>query len=295
MKVTPTENVGCEEHDNNSELYRELKTKNKKDKSEFKENEVIKEKDFKKKGLKVTPEKSPGYTDDKRNPQPFYLWLSPLIINLIRTQQNDRMIGAFEATVDLTSAYADEFVDKMNERYTNMTKIMSPISRFNTDNNTNITVPKTEVFDDTNYKKERFKVMVTSSINEWMFKYRDVFNIELSDSFSAFVLESVIRFDNISKDTRRNCEAHLDIFYKHIDKKIDDMTEIPEPVKNIIISYLQMLAAHHVGQKTLNFSDYDYQIIIRSTKSGRGYGTRGKSPFKSKSGKNQYSNLGNKS
>lgn len=275
----PTEEVGFEEAQysiDENESYKEQKDI---DTINSMSSDKLKEEINKKKGVK----KDFVFEDnEKRNPQPFYLWLSPLVINLIRTQQNDRMIGAFEATVDLTSAYADVFVNKMSERYINMTKMMSPISRFNTDNNININVPKTEIFDDTNYKKEKFKVMVTSSVNEWMFKYRDVFNIELSDLFSAFVLESVVQFNDISKDTRRNCEAHLDIFYKHIDKKLEDMTEIPEPIKNVVISYLQMLAAYHVGQKTLNFSDYNYQIVIRSTKRR---GTRGKNIFKGKSGK----------
>ena len=238
--------------------------KSKKQKShfdQFGDNEVIKECDLKKKGVKAKITKSYNGKEDTKNPQPFYLKLTPLIVNLIRTQMHERMIDMFEATVDLTASYEDVFVDNMQERYEKMSSMSIILAKYSTANNIGITVPKTEVFNNQDNEKEKVKVMVTADVNSWMHKYKETFMIELSDIFSAFVLESVTHFKNVDSDTKRNCDAYLKIFFDHVDKKIEGMTAIPEPIKKLITPYLKILAAMNVAQKT-EIIDDEFKLTV---------------------------------
>jgi hypothetical protein len=263
--------------DSSDEYSPEIKPKTKKIKKrfdDFVEGEILKECNVKK-GVYAKVKKSGD--DDTKNPQPFFLKLTPLVANLIRTQVNERMIDTFEATVDLTSSYLDALNDKLSENYKMISRASIPLSKYSTANRVNIRIPKTEVFDCKSYQKEKFKVMVTASVSKWLHIYKDAFNIELSDVFSALVLTTIINYDGIDANTIRNCSADLDIFYEHINEKVYNMSGVPEPLKDVIEPYLMMLAAIGVKQRTCYFGEW--KVVLTNN---NGHGTRGHCPFKSK-------------
>lgn len=209
---------------------------------------VIKEKDLKKsKSVGVVKVKD----DPTKNPQPFYLKLTPLVYNILKYIEHSGQKDFFETTVEVTSARAMELIAEMDERYTKMSVAVTPLHQYNIMKGSQIKIPHTEVFTCEESDKVKIKVQVAVGVNSWMHKYCNAFDIELADTFSAFVLYSYMNKKDLDDESKNRCENSFNSFLKHIDDKIEKLSDTPPEFNSIVPYYLDLLQALGIKQKNI--------------------------------------------
>lgn len=228
---------------------RDIVQRKKKQVDDERDCKVIYEKDLKKGSIKSIVKLSKQ--DLSKNPQPFNLGLSPFIHSIIMSVASSKRQDFLETTLEITSSGILGFVQQMDERYNMMCDITSSVSTYNTMKGSNVEIPYTEVFPEKDYKKTKEKVMVTSSVNSWLHKYRKVFNIEYSDVFSAVVLLAHSNSDYANEEAVIRCEDGLSYFYTHLDNKIEKMSELPSELISSLLRCLDYLSAIGVKEKTI--------------------------------------------
>lgn len=189
--------------------------------------------------------------DPTKNPQPFYLKLIPLVRDILRYIEHSGQKDFFETTVEITSARAMELIAELDERYTKMSASITPLHKYNIMKGSNIRIPHTEVYTCEESDKEKMKVQVSVGVNSWMHKYCDSFNIELSDAFSIFVLYSYMNKKDLDDESKNRCKEAFNQFLKHVDDKIEKLSDAPPEFSSIIPCYLDLLQALGMKQKNI--------------------------------------------
>lgn len=256
MIVTPKEEVDSERalygNDDSEDFGAQIRNSQKKGRKKQKNDDdckVVHEKDLKKNGVgKVNITKSPQ--DNSKNPQPYKVELIPLVYNIIQDLCTQNQVDFLKVTLEITSSCILGFESEMDKRFTKMCNVVNPLYKYNIIKGSDIKIPHTEAFPDSESSKKKEKIAVTSEVNSWIHKYSNSFNIELSSVFCALVLYSYIQRTDVDEEARIRCQDKLSIFYSHIDNKIELLSDTPPEFKAIAPYYLDLLIAIGLQEKT---------------------------------------------
>lgn len=290
--------------------------KEKLDQREFKDNEVISEKEFnekkKKGGVRATPEESSSFEDENDKVLNTSFKLSPYAINLISMiKRNNSLIGnnlkilsRNKVLLDITSSVIDSFFEIMKSRYVSISVLNQLASEINASSGiVTLIQPKLIIDLGKNEEDEKVSALVMSSVVTKIKMLSEEFGVSDSCIVEYLIYMYVSNSDNpIFNNSKIYCEERMGVFIAQLDTFIVNSTHKNVEDENTIRRMGFKMLASQIIERTMtsnNFNDIrgsfntnlgsDYNInakfIVNESNKKTHDKTHSKGVFKQKQGR----------